>query len=123
MMEPLPQLFSICAMARFSAFFLSSCIVETAILLHPLVLSWIPLATQLIVPEKRSIRYPNKIRRSVRSNQAESATENASSTCRIRTRSPSISTPTTSNRYESRWPAVAIDPDLGGTLTPSASAS
>ena len=32
MIEPLPQLFSICAMARFSAFFLSSCIVETAMI-------------------------------------------------------------------------------------------
>src|SRR5688500_18768739 len=37
MMEPFPQLFSICAMARFSAFFLSSCTVETAI--HPPVVS------------------------------------------------------------------------------------
>ena len=31
MIDPLPQLFSICVMARFSAFFLSSVIVETAI--------------------------------------------------------------------------------------------
>src|SRR5690349_9590812 len=31
MIEPLPQLFSICAMAKFSAFFLSSCTVDTAI--------------------------------------------------------------------------------------------
>src|SRR5689334_21516952 len=33
MIEPLPQLFSICAMARFNAFFLSSCMVDTAIAL------------------------------------------------------------------------------------------
>src|SRR5947207_461104 len=31
MIEPLPQVFSICAIARFSAFFLSSAIVDTAI--------------------------------------------------------------------------------------------
>src|SRR5688500_15026188 len=38
MIEPLPQLFSICAMARFSAFFLSSAIEETAIVvIHPVV--------------------------------------------------------------------------------------
>jgi hypothetical protein len=30
MIEPFPQLFSICAMARFNAFFLSSCKVDTA---------------------------------------------------------------------------------------------
>src|SRR6266513_4868263 len=31
MIDPLPQVFSICAIARFSAFFLSSAIVDTAI--------------------------------------------------------------------------------------------
>src|SRR5437016_1008984 len=36
MMEPLPQLFSICAIARLSAFFLSSAIVDTAIGEHSL---------------------------------------------------------------------------------------
>src|SRR5262245_55343338 len=37
MIEPLPQLFSICAIARFNAFFLSSAIVEPAIRFHLLV--------------------------------------------------------------------------------------
>src|SRR5436190_22851437 len=37
MIAPLPQFFSICAIARFNAFFLSSLTVETAISFHPVV--------------------------------------------------------------------------------------
>src|SRR3954454_18459314 len=37
MMAPLPQFFSIWAIARFSAFFLSSLTVDTAISFHPVV--------------------------------------------------------------------------------------
>src|SRR5581483_3616469 len=48
MIEPLPQLFSICAMARFNAFFLSSCIVETAMLACPGMIVKLPL--DLAVP-------------------------------------------------------------------------
>jgi hypothetical protein len=49
MIEPLPQFFSICAIARFNAFFLSSPITETAISPNPLV---------VVEPET----HPNKIR-------------------------------------------------------------
>src|SRR3954466_14148049 len=37
MMAPLPQFFSIWAIARFNAFFLSSLTVDTAISIHPVV--------------------------------------------------------------------------------------
>src|SRR6185436_17187109 len=63
MIEPLPQLFSIWAIARFSAFFLSSAIVDTAIRLHPLVVVDSSGHADISVSEKQVTRYPNKVRR------------------------------------------------------------
>src|SRR5690348_15831770 len=54
MMAPLPQFFSICAIARFNAFFLSSLTVETAII-HLWLDVWTWLSGQH--------GHPNKIRK------------------------------------------------------------
>src|SRR5687767_5192674 len=63
MMEPLPQFFSICAMARFNAFFLSSCAAEVA-MPSTRKLSVDQLAVRgRNVPPPPPARYPNKIRR------------------------------------------------------------
>ena len=65
MIDPLPQLFSICAIARFSAFLRSSCTVETAI--HPPIVLSVKLWPRTrIYAERRAIRYPKKIRSSSR---------------------------------------------------------
>ena len=86
MMDPLPQLFSICAIARFKAFLRSSCVVEAAI-------DSPSVERKSIIPEQNTKPLPR--------NQCARSIANAFSTCAMRMSSPHASTPITSNRYSS----------------------
>ena len=97
MMEPLPQLFSICAMARFNAFLRSSCCAAVAI--HPpIVLTFEALATARNLRREVSHPIPEENTKRTTKTQARERTMKAFSTCLTRTEFPSISTPITSKR-------------------------